>query len=59
LENNLVQHRIDERILSYKLEAYRKNFPNFICGNLTSTEVLGQDEKIEAGPNGIAQEEEV
>jgi len=30
LEKNLTQHRIDERILRYKLEAYQKNFVNFI-----------------------------
>ncbi len=28
LEKNLAQHRTDERILRYKLEAYQKNFPN-------------------------------
>jgi hypothetical protein len=26
LENNLAQHRADERILKYKLEVYQKNF---------------------------------
>jgi hypothetical protein len=52
LEKNLVQHKADERILKYKLEVYQKNFPDFICGSLTSTEVLGQDEEIEAGPSG-------
>jgi peptide subunit release factor 1 (eRF1) len=41
LEKNVTQHRIDEIILKYKLEAYRKNFANFICGNLTSIMVLG------------------
>ncbi len=30
LKKNLAQHRADERILKYKLEAYQKNFPNFI-----------------------------
>ncbi len=30
LEKNLTQHRNDERILKYKLEAYQKNFVNFI-----------------------------
>ncbi len=59
LEKNLAQHRANERILKYKLEAYQKNFSNFICGSPTSTQVLGQDEKIEARPSGIAQEEEV
>ncbi len=41
LEKNLAQHRTNERILSIKLEAYQKNFPNFICGNPTSTKVPG------------------
>jgi hypothetical protein len=41
LEKNLVQHRADERILMYKLEAYQKNFLDFICGSLTSIEVSG------------------
>jgi len=41
LEKNLVQHRADERILKYKLEAYQKNFLDFICGSLTSIEVSG------------------
>ncbi len=36
LEKNLAQH--NERILRYKLEAYKKHFPKLICGNLTSTE---------------------
>jgi hypothetical protein len=39
LEKNLVQHRVNERIMKYKLEAYQKNFPIFICGSPTSTEV--------------------
>ncbi len=54
LEKNLAQHRVDERIMRYKLEAYQKNFPNFICCSPTNTQVLGQDEKTEVGPNGIA-----
>jgi hypothetical protein len=37
LENNLAQHRADEIIMRYKLEAYQKDFVDFICGNLTST----------------------
>ncbi len=41
LEKNLAWHRVDERILRYKLEAYQKNFPNFICGSPISTKVLG------------------
>ncbi len=59
LEKNLAQHRADERIIRYMLEAYQKNFPDFICGNPTSTKVLGQDEETKVGPSGIAQEEEV
>ncbi len=41
LENNLAQHRVDERIMRYKLEAYQMNFPDFISSNPTSIEVLG------------------
>jgi hypothetical protein len=26
LENNIVQHKVDERILRYKLKAYQKKF---------------------------------
>jgi len=59
LEKNLVQHKVDERILRYKLETYQKKFLDFICGSPTSTKVTGQDEKIKVGPNGIAQEKEV
>jgi len=55
----MAQHRADERILRYKLEAYEKNFPNFICGNPTSTEVSSQDEETKVGPSGIVQKEEV
>ncbi len=45
--------------MRFKLETYQKNFRDFICGNLTSTKVLSQDEEIEVGPSGTAQEEEV
>ncbi len=58
-EKNLTQHKADEKIMKYKLEAYQKNFLDFICGNLTSIEISSQDEKIEARPNGTIQEEEV
>jgi len=34
LENNMAQHKANERIQRYKLEAYQKNFLDFICGNL-------------------------
>ncbi len=53
-EKNLAQHRADERIMRYKLEAYQKNFINFIYGSPTSTWVSGQDEETEARPSGIA-----
>ncbi len=52
LEKNLAQHRADERIMRYKLEAYQKKIPDFICGSPTSTEVLGQDEETKAGVSG-------
>ncbi len=45
--------------MRYKLEAYQKNFLDFICGSPTSIEVSGQNEKIETWADGIAQEEEV
>jgi hypothetical protein len=59
LEKNLAQHKVDERILKYKLEVYQKNFLDFICGSPTSTEVSSQDEKTEVGLSGATQEEEV
>ncbi len=59
LEKILVQHKANEIFLRYKLEACQKKFQDFICGSSTSIDVLGHDEKIETGPNGIAQEEEV
>jgi hypothetical protein len=40
LEKNMVQHRVDEKIMKNKLEAYQKNFLDFICGNPISTKVL-------------------
>jgi hypothetical protein len=52
LEKNLAEHRANEKIKKYKLEAYQKNFPNFICGSPTSTKVLGQYEETETGPSG-------
>ncbi len=59
LEKNLVQHKTNERIMRYKLEAYEKKNSNIICGNPTSIEVLCQDEETKAGPNGTSQEKEV
>jgi antitoxin component HigA of HigAB toxin-antitoxin module len=32
LENNLTQHKVNEKIMRYKLEAYQKNFLDFIYG---------------------------
>ncbi len=55
----MAQHKVDERILKYKLEVYQKNFLDFICGSPTSTEVSSQDEKTEVGLSGATQEEEV
>jgi hypothetical protein len=54
LENNLVQHRVDESILRYKLEIYQKNFLDFICGSPTSTKASKKYEEVEVGANGIA-----
>jgi hypothetical protein len=45
LEKNLAQYKANERNLKHKLKAYQNNFSNFICGNPTTIEVLGQDEK--------------
>jgi hypothetical protein len=59
LEKNLAQHKIDERIIRYKLEAYQKNFLDFIYGSLRSTEVSSQDEETKARPIGTTHEEEV
>ncbi len=59
LEKNLVQHKADERILRYKLEAYQKKKLDFICNSPTNTKVLGQDEEIEAGPGGTIHEKEI
>ncbi len=53
------QHRVHERILRYKLEAYQKNFPNFIYRSSISIDLSGQDEDTEAGPSGTSQEEEM
>ncbi len=49
LEKNLAQHNFE---VYQKLEVYQKNFPDFIYGNLTSTEVSNQDEETEARPSG-------
>jgi len=45
MEKNLAHHKVDERILKYKLEAYKKNFLDFICDSPTSIEVSGQNEE--------------
>ncbi len=59
LEKNVAQHRVDERILRYKLEACQNNFLDFIRGIPTSAKVSCQDEEIEVGPNGATKEEEI
>jgi hypothetical protein len=59
LENNLVQHRANERIMRYKLEIYQKNFSDFVYGNLINTKALDKDEEVEARPNRTIQEEEM
>ncbi len=59
LEKNLAHHRTNIKIMRQKLEAYQKNFPNFIYVNPTSTKTLGQDEETKARPSGTIQEEEV
>jgi hypothetical protein len=59
LEKNLAQHRVDEKIMRYKLEVYQKNFLDFVCGSPTSIEAMDKDEEVEVGPNGTTQEEEV
>jgi hypothetical protein len=59
LEKNLTQHKADERIVRYKLEAYQKNSPNFIYGSPISIKVFGQDDDSKTRPNRTIQEEEV
>jgi hypothetical protein len=49
LEKKLVQHKADEKILRYKLEAYQKNFLDFIYGSPTSKKVLGHNKEIKQG----------
>jgi len=39
LKKNLAQHTTNKKIMSYKLEAYQKNFLDFIYGNPTSIKV--------------------
>ncbi len=45
--------------MKYKLEVYQKNFPDFVCGNPTSTDTSNKDEEAEARPIGTTWEEEV
>jgi hypothetical protein len=59
MEKNLAQHKTNEKIMRYKLEAYQKKIPNFICGSSTSIEVLNQDEETKVGPSGTSQKEEM
>jgi hypothetical protein len=57
VKKNLAQHGVDEKILRYNLEAYRMNFPNFICGNLISIEVSGHEKtKSKAQWNNLREE---
>ncbi len=51
LEKNLAQHRADERIMTYKLEVYQNNFPNFFYGNPTNKKASDKDEEVEVGLN--------
>jgi hypothetical protein len=57
MEKNLAEHISDEKIMRYKLEAYQKNFLEFIYGNPTSTKVSGRDEETKVGPSGTTQGE--
>ncbi len=45
--------------MRYNLEAYQKNFRNFIYGSPTSAKISDKDEKTKARPNGTTQEKEV
>ncbi len=45
--------------MRYKLEAYQKNFPNFIYGILINIKISCQDEENETRPSGTIQEKEV
>ncbi len=56
LERNINQHRANERTYEYKLEAYQRTFPYFVCGDPTSIKALDQDEDNEARPSGTVQE---
>jgi hypothetical protein len=58
MEKNLVQHKANEKIMRYKLEACQNNFLDFISSSPTSIEVSGQDEN-EARPSGTTHEEEI
>ncbi len=59
LEKNLAQHRANERMYMYKLEAYQRFFLDFVCGSPTSIEASYQDEENEAWPSGTIQKKEV
>jgi hypothetical protein len=37
LENNLAQHKVDEKMYRYKLEVYHKTFLDFMCGSPINT----------------------
>ncbi len=55
----MAQHRVDKRNLRYKLEIYQNFFLDFVYGNPISRKTLSQDEEVEIGHSGIAQEEEM
>ncbi len=59
MEKNLVQHKVDEKILRYKLEVYQKTILDFVCDNPTNTKASNKDEEVEIGPNEITQKGEV
>jgi len=54
LEKNLTHHKVDEKVLRYKLEVYQRNFPNFFYSSLISTRASSQNEETETRPNEIA-----
>jgi hypothetical protein len=58
MKKNMVQHRTNEKILRYKLKAYKKNSRFYLWQSKKYT-CISQDEKTKIGSNGIAQKEEV
>jgi hypothetical protein len=41
LEKNMAQHRVDGRIVRYKLKVYQRNILDFVSGSATSIKALG------------------